>query len=145
MSTQPDHPCDALTAQPADTPEALRTAVAQVAPASLAAFDAERAEAVQQARTEVSAAPLRRFTRQWSVNVAIARHPARAARLCELEALVAESDDLVQARQATAEIGRILDAAFAEAGVARADTWATPGAGSTTPMRRTSSPGCPAT
>ncbi|MBW8091912.1 MULTISPECIES: DUF6247 family protein [Streptomyces] len=119
MSSQPDQPHDPVTPQPAATPEALRAAVAQVAPGSLAAFDAERAEAVRQARAEVSAAPLRSFTGQWSVNVAIARHPARAARLRELEALIAQTDDLVQAREAAAEIGRILDAAFAEAGVRR--------------------------
>ncbi|CDR09413.1 hypothetical protein [Streptomyces iranensis] len=121
MSSQPDHPYDPVTAQPASTPEALRAAVAQVAPGSLAAFDAERAEVVRQARAEVSAAPLRSFTRQWAVNVAIARHPARAARLRELEALIAETDDLVQAREAAAEVGRILDAAFAEAGVKRGE------------------------
>ncbi|WP_448333707.1 DUF6247 family protein [Streptomyces sp. DSM 41534] len=121
MSSQPDHSYAPTTPQPAATPEALRAAVAQVVPGSLAAFDAERAEAVQQARAEVSAAPLRSFTRQWAVNVAIARHPARAARLRELEALIAETDDLVQAREAAAEVGRILDAAFAEAGVKRGD------------------------
>ncbi|MFD7500516.1 hypothetical protein [Streptomyces sp. NPDC059850] len=53
------------------------------------------------------------------VMAAIARHPARAARLRELEALAANTDDIVQAREAIAEIGRILDAAFAEAGVKR--------------------------
>ncbi|WAP56358.1 hypothetical protein [Streptomyces sp. S465] len=119
MSSQPDHRYDPVTVQPASTPEALRAALAQVAPGSLATFDAERADAVRQARADVSAAPLRRFTRQWAVNVAIARHPARAARLRELEALVAETDDLVKAREAAAEVGRILDAAFAEAGVKR--------------------------
>ncbi|WP_039938818.1 DUF6247 family protein [Streptomyces himastatinicus] len=121
MSTQPDHSYDPVPPQPTATPEALRAAVAQVAPGSLAAFDAERAEAVQQARAEVSAAPLRSFTGQWSVNVAIARHPARANRLRELETLASSSDDIVQAREAIAEIGRILDAAFAEAGLKRGD------------------------
>lgn len=91
--------------------------MALVAPGSLAAFDAERAEALRQARTEVSAAPLRRFIGQWAVNVAIERHPALAARLRELEALVAASDDLAEVRGAAAEIGRILDSAFAEAGL----------------------------
>ncbi|MFK4271076.1 DUF6247 family protein [Streptomyces milbemycinicus] len=117
MSTQPEHTQAPLIEQPAGTPEALRAAVALIAPGSLAAFDTERAEAVQQARTDVSAAPLRRFIGQWAVNVAIERFPARAARLRELETLVANSDDLVQVREATAEIGRILDSAFAEAGV----------------------------
>lgn len=119
MSTQPEHTQAPLIEQPAGTPEALRAAVALIAPGSLAAFDAERAEALRQARTDVSAAPLRRFTGQWAVNVAIERYPARAARLRALETLVANSDDLVQVREAAAEIGRILDSAFAEAGVAR--------------------------
>ncbi|KAK1179684.1 hypothetical protein B7755_016945 [Streptomyces sp. NBS 14/10] len=46
--------------QPTGTPEALRAAVALIAPGSLAAFDAARAEALRRARTDASAAPLRR-------------------------------------------------------------------------------------
>ncbi|MEV5508876.1 DUF6247 family protein [Streptomyces orinoci] len=103
--------------QPASTLEDLRAALAQLAPAALPMFDAERAEAVREARETVNSAPLRRFVGQWTVCVAIERHPTRAARLRELEALVAESGDPLAVREMVAEIGRIHDAAFVEAGL----------------------------
>ncbi|MFI9721083.1 DUF6247 family protein [Streptomyces sp. NPDC052396] len=103
--------------QPASTPEDLRAALAQLAPAALPMFDTERAEAVREARETLNSAPLRRFVGQWAVYVAIERYPSRAARLRELEALVAESDDFATIREMVAEIGRIYDAAFIEAGI----------------------------
>ncbi|MCA6093527.1 hypothetical protein LE181_15330 [Streptomyces sp. SCA3-4] len=106
--------------QPAG-PEELRAALALLAPHALRTFDAERAAALQQARDLVSAAPLRRFTGQWAVYVAIERHPERADRLRRLEARAAETDDLAEVRAITSEIGRILDVAFVEAGIARED------------------------
>ncbi|MEV5237726.1 DUF6247 family protein [Streptomyces cinnamoneus] len=107
--------------QPAGTPEELRAALALLAPHALPTFDSERAVALQQARETVSAAPLRRFTGQWAVYVAIERHPDRADRLRRLEAQAAETEDLDEVRAITSEIGRILDAAFVEAGIARED------------------------
>ena len=65
---------------------------------------------------------MRRFVGQWAVYVAIERHPERAARLRELEARAGDVDDVDEARMITAEIGHILDAACAEAGVTREDT-----------------------
>ncbi|MCG0288661.1 hypothetical protein [Streptomyces sp. PSAA01] len=62
---------------------------------------------------------LRLIVAQWAVGLALTRYPIRAARLRELEAIAARSEDLVEARRAVAEIGRILDEAFAEAGIER--------------------------
>ncbi|MCC3652432.1 DUF6247 family protein [Streptomyces sp. S07_1.15] len=128
MSTQPDHPRHGTAsadteaevhriAQPASTPEELRAALAVIAPDALPTFDAERAAALQQSREQVSAAPMRRFVGQWAVHVAVERHPERAARLRALEARAAETEDIGQAREIAAEIGRILDEACAEAGI----------------------------
>jgi hypothetical protein len=64
---------------------------------------------------------MRRFVGQWAVYVAIERHPEQAGRLRELEARAAVVDDLDEAHEITAEVGRILDAACVEAGVARVD------------------------
>ncbi|WTW95703.1 hypothetical protein OG216_20970 [Streptomycetaceae bacterium NBC_01309] len=120
MTTQPDAPGGAhRIAQPASTAEGLRAALAAIAPDSLPTFDAERAVALQQAREQVSAAPMRRFVGQWAVYVAVERHPDRAARFRALEARAAEVDDIGEARALAAEIGRILDAACAEAGIER--------------------------
>ncbi|MEU1307529.1 DUF6247 family protein [Streptomyces cinnamoneus] len=102
-------------------PEELRSALALLAPHALPTFDTELAVALQQARETVNAAPLRRFTGQWAVHVAIERHPDRADRLRRLEARAAETDDLDEVRAITSEIGRILDAAFMEAGITRED------------------------
>lgn len=127
MSTQPDQPTQGSAhdepqaarplAQPASTPEDLRATLALIAPDALPTFDAERAAALRQARENVSAAPMRRFVGQWAVYVAVERHPERAARLKSLEARAADVDDIDQARQIAAEIGRILDEACAEAGI----------------------------
>lgn len=121
MSTQPEH----LThsdgrhplAQPASTPEELRATLALIAPDALPTFDAERAAALQQSREQVSAAPMRRFVGQWSVYVAVERHPERAARLRALEDRAAVSGDIDEARALAAEIGHILDDACVEAGI----------------------------
>ncbi|NUS87828.1 MAG: hypothetical protein HOY75_35270 [Streptomyces sp.] len=104
-------------AQPASTPEELRAALALIAPDALPTFDSERAAALRQSREQVSAAPMRRFVGQWAVYVAVERHPDRAARLRALEARAAETDDIHEARELAAEIGRILDKACAEAGI----------------------------
>ncbi|MCZ4122150.1 hypothetical protein [Streptomyces sp. H39-S7] len=105
--------------QPSAAPEALRSALAIVAPGRLPAFDQERIAATDAARTAVSAAPLRRFVEQWAVYVAIERHPDRAARLRELEALAATASDRDEARRIAAEVSEILATAAIEAGLDR--------------------------
>ncbi|MEU9177844.1 hypothetical protein AB0C90_13455 [Streptomyces sp. NPDC048550] len=110
------HTDDALPAAPAQ-PEAIRAALAQVAPHLLADFDRDRAASTAHARAEVSAVPLRAFIEAWAVEVAIARHPETAARLHALEARAGEVTDLGEARDIAAEISRIRNAAAIEAGL----------------------------
>lgn len=104
--------------QPAAGVEELRAALTRIAPDAVATFDAERAAAVARARQEVSSAPMRRFLRQWALHVAIERHPDLAARLRHLEARAAHVSDVEEGRAIAAEIGRILDKAASEAGLA---------------------------
>lgn len=101
-----------LIPQPPTTVAALRQAVAQIAPAALPAFTRELDQAADQARLGSDLAPLRRFTSHWSVYIEIQRRPGLAARFRELEGLAA-TGDAATAREAAAELGRILDDARA--------------------------------
>ncbi|MEU5548006.1 DUF6247 family protein [Streptomyces sioyaensis] len=103
--------------QPNATAEELRAALVRIAPSQVAAYDAERTAAMEAARARVDAAPMRRFLRQWAFTVAIMRHPARAARLSELEARAAQMEDLTQARAIAAEVSAIQAEAAVEAGL----------------------------
>ncbi|MFH8789771.1 DUF6247 family protein [Streptomyces roseoverticillatus] len=115
-SEEPDFP---LIPQPANNPEDLRAAIAQVAPRSLAAFDAERTEALKQARESGIAGPMQRLVGQWAVFVAIERYPERAALMRRLEVTAEQADTDDEALAAISAIGRILDQALAEAGLGR--------------------------
>lgn len=103
--------------QPTATAEELRAALVRIAPSQVAAYDAERTAAMEAARARVDAAPMRRFLRQWALTVAIMRHPARAARLRELEARAAQVDDLAEARAIAAEVSALQREAAVEAGL----------------------------
>ncbi|MFJ8211198.1 hypothetical protein [Streptomyces sp. NPDC096033] len=103
--------------QPPVQAEAIRSALAQLAPHLLPQFDRDRADSTAQARSETSATPVRVFAESWALEVAILRHPETAARLDELERRAAEVTDLGEARAVAAEIGRIRTAAATEAGL----------------------------
>ncbi|MEU7648230.1 hypothetical protein [Streptomyces huasconensis] len=115
MSAQPDGPYEPLIPMPELTPDALRAAVARIAPSRIPALTQHLFEATTNAQQTQSLAPLRAFIHSWAVFVAIERHPQRAARLRELERLVnaAEQDP----SDAIIEIRRIRDEAEAEAGL----------------------------
>ncbi|MCX2180808.1 hypothetical protein KV205_09740 [Streptomyces sp. SKN60] len=115
--SQPAHN-PAAVPQPPVQAEAIRSALAQVAPHLLPQFDQDRAAATARARAETSATPLRVFAEAWAVEVAIARHPETAARLRELEAAAEEAADPPAALGIAAEISGIRRAAAAEAGLA---------------------------
>ncbi|MEV5376970.1 hypothetical protein B7P34_29450 [Streptosporangium nondiastaticum] len=113
-SERPDGP---LIPQPANNPEDLRAAIAQIMPKALAKFDADRSAALQEARRTGNAGPMRQLVSLWAVHVAIERFPDRAARLRELEDIAESTESLDEARAAAAEIGRILDQASDDAGI----------------------------
>ncbi|MFF5130224.1 hypothetical protein ACFY41_25225 [Streptomyces syringium] len=117
MSAQPDGPHGPLIPMPELTPDALRAAVAKIAPSRLPGLTKHLFEATTNAQQLQSLAPLRTFVHSWAVFVAIERHPQRAARLRELETAAEEAADRDAIRPILAEIRGILDAAEAEAGL----------------------------
>lgn len=97
------------------TPDALRRAVARIAPSRLPALTQHLFEATTNAQQTQSLAPLRAFVHSWAVFVAIERRPARAERLRQLERTVDAGDQ--DPSQAIVEIRAIREAAEAEAGL----------------------------
>ncbi|MFC9507804.1 hypothetical protein [Streptomyces sp. NPDC057002] len=100
------------------TPDALRDAVARIAPSRLPALTQHLFEATTNAQQTQSLAPLRAFVHSWAVFVAIERHPARAERLRELERTVEAGE--VDPTNAITEIRTIRETA--EAGLPRPGT-----------------------
>ncbi|MBW5422885.1 hypothetical protein GKQ77_15145 [Streptomyces sp. BG9H] len=115
MSVQPDGPYEPLIPMPELTPDALRAAVARIAPSRIPALTQHLFEATTNAQQTQSLAPLRAFIHSWAVFVAIERHPQRAARLHALERLVNAAEE--DPTDAITEIRRIRDEAEAEAGL----------------------------
>ncbi|WP_405492343.1 DUF6247 family protein [Streptomyces sp. NBC_00096] len=104
-----------LIPMPELTVAAIRNAITRIVPSRVHAFDEHLAEAATNAQQTQSLAPLRAFIHIWAINVAVARHPARAARLRALELLIDAGQD--DPSDALAEIQQILRAAEAEAGL----------------------------
>jgi hypothetical protein len=96
-------------------PDALRAAVARIAPSRVPALTQHLFEATTNAQQTQSLAPLRAFVHSWGVFVAIERHPERAARLRELERVVDAGEQ--DSTEAIVEIRSIRETAGAEAGL----------------------------
>nr|WP_206328148.1 DUF6247 family protein [Streptomyces sp. S3(2020)] len=97
------------------TPDGLRAAVERIAPSRVPALTQHLFEATTNAQQTQTLAPLRAFVHSWAVFVAIERHPQRAARLRELEAIVDTGEQ--DPAEAVAEINAIRETAEAEAGL----------------------------
>ncbi|GGX84901.1 hypothetical protein [Streptomyces hiroshimensis] len=115
MAEQPSGPYGPLIPMPELTPDALRAAVAKIAPSRVPALTRHLFEATTNAQKSSSPAPLRAFVHSWAVFVAIERHPERAARLHELERIVDAGE--ADPADALAEIQAIREAAETEAGL----------------------------
>ncbi|WP_251093815.1 DUF6247 family protein [Streptomyces sp. Caat 7-52] len=115
MSAQTDGPYEPLISMPELTPDALRAAVARIAPSRVPALTQHLFEATTSAQQTQSLVPLRAFVHSWAVFVAIERHPERAARLKELERIVDGGEQ--DPTPAVEEIRAIRAAAEAEAGL----------------------------
>ncbi|WP_413753445.1 DUF6247 family protein [Streptomyces sp. R-74717] len=115
MSAQPDSPYGPLIPMPELTPDALRAAVARIAPSRIPALTQHLFEATTNAQQTQSLAPLRAFVHSWAVFVAIERHPEHAARLHALERVVNAGEE--DPTEAITEIQRIRETAEAEAGL----------------------------
>jgi hypothetical protein len=93
--------------------DALRQAVATVAPSRLPEFFQEIQDAFSQAGDEDSVFPIRHFYQRWGATVAIERRPSVAARLHAAERAVADPDADVRDR-AIREAAEIVQAAYRE-------------------------------
>ncbi len=108
--SQGDEP---LIPMPALTLDALRQAVATVAPSRLPEFFQEIEEAFSQAGDEDSVFPIRHFYRRWGAAIAIERRPSVAARLHTAERALTDPDADVRER-AIRETAEIVQAAYRE-------------------------------
>jgi len=108
--SQGDEP---LIPMPALRLDALRQAVAVVAPSRLPEFFQEIQEAFSQAGDEDSLFPIRHFYQRWGATVAIERRPSVAARLHAAERALADPDTEVRDR-AVREAAEIVQAAYRE-------------------------------
>jgi hypothetical protein len=108
--TQGEEP---LIPMPAPTLDALRRAVAVVAPSRLPEFFQEIQDAFSQAGDEDSVYPIRHFYQRWGATVAIERRPSVAARLHAAEHALASPDADVRDR-AIREAAEIVQAAYRE-------------------------------
>jgi hypothetical protein len=102
-----------LIAMPALTLDALRQAVATVAPSRLPEFFQEIQDAFSQAGDEDSVYPIRHFYQRWGATIAIERRPSVAARLHAAEHALANPDADVR-EQAIREAAEIVQAAYRE-------------------------------
>jgi hypothetical protein len=108
--TQGDEP---LIPMPALTLDALRQAVATVAPSRLPEFFQEIQDAFSQAGDEDSVFPIRHFYQRWAATIAIERRPSRANRLHAAERALADPDADTR-QQAIREAADIVQAAYRE-------------------------------
>jgi hypothetical protein len=102
-----------LIPMPSLTLDALRQAVAVVAPSRLPEFFQDIQDSFRQAGDEDSVFPIRHFYQRWGATVAIERRPALAARLHAAERALADTDAEVRDR-AVREAAEIVQAAYRE-------------------------------
>jgi hypothetical protein len=114
MTAEYPHGDEPLVSMPALTLDALRQAVAVVAPSRLPEFFQEIQDAFGQAGEEDSVFPIRHFYQRWGATVAIERRPSVAVRLHAAERALADPDAEVR-DQAVREAADIVQAAYREA------------------------------
>jgi hypothetical protein len=98
---------------PALTLDALRQAVAVIAPSRLPEFFQEILEAFSRAGEDDNVFPIRHFYQRWDAAVAMERRPSVAARLHAAERALAERDAGTRER-AIREAAEIVRAAYRE-------------------------------
>ncbi|MFG2695991.1 hypothetical protein [Kitasatospora sp. NPDC048407] len=95
MTAQPDHsvhPDDELIPRPQKTPDALRAALAAVAPHRLPEMAEQQDEVFALAVRAGSIDPLRVFLNTWAAHIEVARHLDTAARMRAAEHAVQTLD-----------------------------------------------------
>lgn len=110
MSTLAGHGRE-LIPRPEQTPDALRAALAVVAPARLEEMQATKDEAFAQAVEWASLSPVQSWVLLWSRDIEIARRPELAARFERAQSTLEDEDPDV-AREALRELTAVLDEAM---------------------------------
>lgn len=116
MGAAPLHGDGPVAPRPERTPDALREAIAVLAPHRLGEMEQEKNETLAMAVAQNSLGPIRMFLLRWAVVAEIERHPETARRLRRAEQVAAESADPDLARRAVREAGDIIRAAHRELG-----------------------------
>jgi len=109
MSTQADHGHE-LIPRPEHTPDALRAALAVVAPGRLGEMQATKDDAFAKAVEWRSLSPVRSWILTWAREIEIARRPDLSARYQEASSHL-EDEDALTAREAL-EMTGVLDEAM---------------------------------
>ncbi|MFF9103645.1 hypothetical protein ACF1AU_24005 [Streptomyces rubrogriseus] len=110
MSTQADHGHE-LVPRPEQTPDALRAALAVVAPGRLPEMQQTKDEAFAKALEWQSLSPVRSWVLAWARDIEIARRPDLAARYSRAKDNL-EHDDADVAHEALRELSAVLDEAM---------------------------------
>ena len=110
MSTQADHGHE-LTPRPEHTPDALRTAIAIVAPARLPEMQRTKDEAFAKAVEWQSLSPVQSWVLTWARDIEIARRPDLSARHARAMRDLEDEDPAV-AREALRALSDVLDEAM---------------------------------
>ncbi|MER7815513.1 hypothetical protein [Streptomyces sp. NPDC096153] len=111
MSPQPDHGTE-LIPRPARTPEALRAALAAIAPERLPEMDADQRRAVAAAIEQSSIKPLQLFMIAWAANIESERFPEAARELRRAEYMANAAETLEESRRYVRISGDIIRAAY---------------------------------
>lgn len=110
MSTQADHGHD-LIPRPEQTPDALRAALAVVAPGRLGEMQATKDEAFAKAVEWQSLSPVQSWVMIWARDIEIARRPDLRTRHSHAKSAL-EDEDPVTAQEALRELSAVLEEAM---------------------------------
>ena len=110
MSTPADDGRE-LLARPEQTPDALRAALADVAPGRLDEMQATKDDAFAKAVEWQSLSPVRSWVITWARDIEIARRPDLSARFSHAQSRL-EHEDPATARAALRELSAVLDEAM---------------------------------
>lgn len=116
MGAAPLHHDGPIAPRPERTPEALREAIAALAPHRLPEMEKEKNETLAMAVAQNSIGPIRMFLLRWAVVAEIERHPETARRLRRAELVAQEAPDEATSRRAVREAGEIVREAHRELG-----------------------------
>ena len=110
MSTVPDHGRE-LIPRPDQTPDALRAALAVVAPGRLEEMQATKDEAFARAVEWQSLSPVRSWVLLWARDIEIARRPGLSTRFAHARSRLEDPDPAI-AGHALRELTAVLDEAM---------------------------------